>query len=395
MKIDKRNRTELKQYFVKNAIPTESNFAELIDGMLNQVDDGVAKLPNDPLSIEATGDATSQKKVLQLYNSFTESDPMWVLSLNPRRSPADPSSAVVGFSISDSAGNSRLFIERTTGRLGIGTLAPQATLHIFGEATAKPAMMLSGQAWGSGLQLRDLAAGNERTYGIYTGKQSLHFFDVDNSIARMSITNEGSVAVHGNMQVRDSISGGETATGWNLGHGAFKTDEYLRLTTTHRGGPTYHDLAVNSLIAAGQKRFDLAEVTPVHADEQLEHGDVVVIDREDGMRVRRSTRPYDPAVYGIVSSYHQAALVIGGFGGPEHVMHATDKLPIALVGRARTKVSGENGPIRVGDLLTTSSVPGRAMRCADPAEHPGAIAGKSLEPFSGETGSIMVLVTLQ
>ena len=43
MDIDKRNRTELKAYFVKNAIPTQSNFAELIDAMLNQKDDGIVK----------------------------------------------------------------------------------------------------------------------------------------------------------------------------------------------------------------------------------------------------------------------------------------------------------------------------------------------------------------
>ena len=53
MQIDKRNRAELKQFFVKNAIPTEKNFADLVDGQLNQKDDGIVKQPNDALSIEA------------------------------------------------------------------------------------------------------------------------------------------------------------------------------------------------------------------------------------------------------------------------------------------------------------------------------------------------------
>jgi hypothetical protein len=100
-------------------------------------------------------------------------------------------------------------------------------------------------------------------------------------------------------------------------------------------------------------------------------------------------------VYGIVSSYQQAAFVIGGFGGPEQMMQAADKLPIALVGRVKVKVCAENGPIRVGDLLTSSSTPGHAMRCPDPAAHPGAIAGKALEPLASGTGTITALVTLQ
>ena len=50
MDVNTRNRAELKSYYVKNSIPTESNFAELIDGMLNQKDDGIVKLPGNPLS---------------------------------------------------------------------------------------------------------------------------------------------------------------------------------------------------------------------------------------------------------------------------------------------------------------------------------------------------------
>ena len=43
MKIDKTGRETLKSYFVKNAVPTASNFEELIGAALNQRDDGIAK----------------------------------------------------------------------------------------------------------------------------------------------------------------------------------------------------------------------------------------------------------------------------------------------------------------------------------------------------------------
>ena len=48
-------RTELYPFFQKHAIPTEANFKELIDSMLNLEDDGVSKSPDDPLSLKAVG----------------------------------------------------------------------------------------------------------------------------------------------------------------------------------------------------------------------------------------------------------------------------------------------------------------------------------------------------
>lgn len=132
MNIDKRNRTELKAYFVKNAIPTESNFADQIDAMLNQKDDGIAKLPGDPLSIEASAD-TPQKKVINFYESFADARPAWVVSLNPCTELGSPNTAKAGFDISDGEGSPRFFIDRRSGRIGLGTLTPAAKLHIEGE----------------------------------------------------------------------------------------------------------------------------------------------------------------------------------------------------------------------------------------------------------------------
>jgi len=132
MDVNTRNRAQLKSYFVKNSIPTESNFAELIDGMLNQKDDGVVKLPGNPLTIEAAGDSASEKKALMLYQSFGDANPAWTLSLNPRTDPKDPNTAKLGLNISDGEGNSRLFIDRNTGNIGIGTTSPRGHLDVRG-----------------------------------------------------------------------------------------------------------------------------------------------------------------------------------------------------------------------------------------------------------------------
>jgi hypothetical protein len=134
---------------------------------------------------------------------------------------------------------------------------------------------------------------------------------------------------------------------------------------------------------------DFAELLPAAPD--LEPGDVLVI-APTGILIQ-SDSPHAVNVAGIFST--QPGFV-GGAGNDE--IH---KIPLALVGIVPTKVSAENGPIRPGDLLTTSSTPGHAMK-ASPlvvngvAFHaPGTIIGKALEPLESGTGVLDVLVSLQ
>ncbi|MFN0195041.1 MAG: tail fiber domain-containing protein [Aestuariivirga sp.] len=129
----KPDRTALKSFFVKNAIPTASNFADLIDGAINQRDDGIVKLAGEPLSLQADGDDTSQKKAINFYKNFADPKPAWTLSLNPRTDPNNPATAKPGWSIGDADGNSKFFIDRNTGHIGIGTAAPAAKLHVNGD----------------------------------------------------------------------------------------------------------------------------------------------------------------------------------------------------------------------------------------------------------------------
>jgi hypothetical protein len=57
-------------------------------------------------------------------------------------------------------------------------------------------------------------------------------------------------------------------------------------------------------------------------------------------------------------------------------------------------VSAENGPIKPGDLLTTSSTPGYAMRCASRQECQGAIVAKAMGRLDAGSGIITGLVML-
>ncbi|CCD92149.1 hypothetical protein BRAO375_1920029 [Bradyrhizobium sp. ORS 375] len=136
MNIDdnKKSRAALKSYFVKNAIPTEQQFSQLIDSVLNQRDDGVIKpAGGEPLSIEAVGDA---EKALNFYMQISDPSPAWTLSLRPRANPADPQTGKPGLSFNDPNGVSRLAINAATGSVGIGVVEPSEALEVNGRIKA-------------------------------------------------------------------------------------------------------------------------------------------------------------------------------------------------------------------------------------------------------------------
>jgi hypothetical protein len=68
---------------------------------------------------------------------------------------------------------------------------------------------------------------------------------------------------------------------------------------------------------------------------------------------------------------------------------------MAMVGIVPTKVSAENGPIKQGDLLVTSSNEGFAMKGTDRGRMLGAVIGKAMGSLDSGTGVIEVLVTLE
>jgi len=67
---------------------------------------------------------------------------------------------------------------------------------------------------------------------------------------------------------------------------------------------------------------------------------------------------------------------------------------LALAGRVPVKVNSENGSINVGDLLTSSSQSGYAMKCNNYRKCAGAIIGKAMEPLTNGSGKIMVQIDI-
>ncbi len=123
--------------------------------------------------------------------------------------------------------------------------------------------------------------------------------------------------------------------------------------------------------------YDIAEDYPTR-DDSLKPGNIVSIDTNEKGFIKKTSRPYDKNIVGVFSGKPGLRL-----SQTEQTISGGSVIPIALVGRVPVNVSTENGPIKPGDYLTSSSVPGAAMK----ATQPGEVIGKALEPFSCNSNS--------
>ena len=135
---------------------------------------------------------------------------------------------------------------------------------------------------------------------------------------------------------------------------------------------------------------DLAEPFKI-SSKNKQRGSVLVIDEEQPGHLTESTHPYDKRVAGVISGANGVRPGIklqqdGVMEGDEYV---------ALSGRVYVRADTGNGKIKPGDLLTTSSRPGCAMRVTEHERAQGAIIGKAMSELSDPEGYVLVLVTLQ
>ena len=245
-----------------------------------------------------------------------------------------------------------LSLEDVTGNLGLGTVSPQAKLHVSGTGGS----LLQLESSSSAAQIRLANSSNSNGYIQYSGG-NLRFFA--NSSSQPTLT----------------LSGGSPG---NVGIGTASPSSML-----HVAG----NVQVDGNIAA--KYQDVAEWVVVAAP--IAAGSVVVIDTAAHNQVVPSTAGYDTGVAGAVSA--QPGLVLGVAGD--------NKVLVAQSGRVKVKADAAFGPIVAGDILVTSPTPGHAMR-SEPVDlgpvqihRPGTVLGKALEPLAEGRGEILVLLTLQ
>jgi len=151
----------------------------------------------------------------------------------------------------------------------------------------------------------------------------------------------------------------------------------VRFKITHEG-EVYAD---GSYHAGGA---DFAELVPVRQTD-LEPGDVVAL-AIDG-KIIRCFQEHQASVVGVVSTRpgYQSDLY--------KELDASEKVPLAVMGIVPVKVTAANGPIRPGDMLTPSAVPGRAMRSRKIV--PGTIIGKAMEGLESGEGLVRMLIMLR
>lgn len=135
---------------------------------------------------------------------------------------------------------------------------------------------------------------------------------------------------------------------------------------------------------------DCAEDFEIRDELKIEPGSVVVIDSDGVFKLCKTA--YDRRVAGVISGagHCKPGIILG-----RRQLQNENKMPVALVGRVYCKVDAEFLPIEVGDLLTTSSTPGCAMKASDPFRAFGAVIGKALCSIATGQGLIPILVALQ
>jgi hypothetical protein len=233
------------------------------------------------------------------------------------------------------------------GNVGIGTTDPTETLEINGTSRLDDNDMY-------------LRAGTDRNHGLGY-RASITGISTDGPF--LYGWNGGALGTSG----PDTI-----ALKWDYLGNVWASNNLSTATLTIRGGS------------------DVAEPFPVTGC-QVEPGTVMVIDEANPGQLRRSTQAYDTRVAGIISG---AGGIQPGLSLQQDGVLAQGQ-KVALSGRVYVQADASTGAIRPGDLLTTSDVPGRAMKVSDHARAQGAILGKAMTGLKEGKGLVLVLVTLQ
>lgn len=294
-------------------------------------------------------------------------------------------------------------LDRINNFVGIGMTPPQAKFQVSDTARTYDSInneydssievqgVYSGKAIGQGPSLGFIAPANTdgtnpwEMARILVSPDSVNGSDARGRMYLQTRTNNGSGWAWNNNLVLNSVGSvgiGTIAPGYTLD---------VAGTIHASGGVVFPDGSVqtqafSSTLCGG----DYAESVETSGDRlTFEPGDVLVLDKEHQGAVLKSSEAYSTVVAGIYSTKP------GAVGRRQTGPKSSSEIPISMVGIVPTKVTAENGPIEIGDLLVTSSRTGYAMRGTDRSRMLGAVVGKAMGPLASGTGVVDVLVTLQ
>jgi hypothetical protein len=259
----------------------------------------------------------------------------------------------------------------TNGNVGIGTVNPTRKLEVNGSASVGGTFLAAGMtSVGTLRYASDFTANPARTFDIVSG---------------------AAIDLIGNSDIYMNSRGGRKhllfnvdAGAGNVGIGTIDPTEKLHVNGNIR--------AKVIIIEGGADLAESYDVSPA-GDVKPMPGMVVSIDPDRVGKLRIASGTYDRTVAGIISGADGIApgLVLGQKGTVADGEH-----PIANAGRVWCYVDADaGGAVSAGDLLTTSSTPGHAMKVSDHTKGSGATLGKAMSKLESGKGLVLVLVTLQ
>jgi len=130
----KKNRQSLKNYFTNGSMPSEENFEDLIDSMLNIIDEGFNKSLDMGFEVAQLGDSS---KLISFYENISVKSPLWSIRIDPSTknlifgSSASPDTLTLSADPPDSDSDAQ-----SNAKIGINNSSPEFELDVEGVIAA-------------------------------------------------------------------------------------------------------------------------------------------------------------------------------------------------------------------------------------------------------------------
>jgi hypothetical protein len=257
---------------------------------------------------------------------------------------------------------------------------------VFGSAEWNDSVGVYGRNFGyAGVGVEGRSSCGTGVYGVVDANVYAYCYYTGHAVAVKA------VSIAGNATALLAEARGTNSTGLLVNHtggsgdlAVFQTDETNRARIALDGTGYFNGGTVSS-------GADFAESVAVDAPaKEFEPGDVVAIDPASPRRFTLCRSPNSALVAGVVSTRPAVLGTVHDIDAAGRAALA-DEVRIGIVGIVPTKVCDEGGAIRIGDLLVSASLPGRAKKAP---ERPvaGTVVGKALGALAEGTGEVEVLL---
>lgn len=258
----------------------------------------------------------------------------------------------------------------------------------------------------------ELSDGTNRKWDISTltmrGTPVLHFDAANAYLSIGSATNEGDLSIMNGLSgspdsprvARIWLTGQTSTAKEQIGHINVMDDNGVLRIVLNGNEPAleFRDAKGKATVRLDGAKGDIlltggdcAELF-VAGSAGLLAGEVVCASEAEPGSVVQSSRSCDSKVLGVVCG--AGDLKPGVLLGGGNLGRNRPTVPVALAGRVHCRAEAHSRPIRIGDFLTTSSVPGLAMSARGRRTN-GAILGKALSPLEAGEGLVQTMIMLR